>query len=272
VAIRKNMRKNYWKILFVLCFALYIPLQSLAWGAIGHRIVGEIAESYLSKQARAEIKKILGDESLAMSSTWADFIKSDPSYKYLDIWHYINFKKGMSHSEMQQFLAKDTAVNAYTRINFLVQELKKKDLTPDSKKMYLRLLVHLIGDIHQPLHVSPEGTSGGNDIKVSWFSQASNLHRVWDSQIIEQQQLSFTEYVKAINFASPSQRKSWQSSSLGDWLFESYNIAQKLHDDIKDPNPRLGYEYNYVHIDTVNDQLLKGGVRLAGVLNQIFSK
>jgi hypothetical protein len=266
------MRKLYWKIILTLCFALYLPLQSFAWGALGHRVVGEIAESYLSKEARAEIKKILGNESLAMSSTWADFVKSDPSYKYLDIWHYINFKKGMSYNEVQQYLAKDTAINAHTRINFLVQELKKKNLSPDTKKMYLRLLVHLVGDIHQPLHVSPEGTSGGNDIKVTWFSQSSNLHRVWDSQIIEQQQLSFTEYVKAINFTTPAQRRTWQAAPLGSWLFESYTLAQKLHDEIKEPNPRLGYEYNYIHIDTVNDQLLKGGVRLAGMLNQLFAK
>ena len=136
--------------------------------------------------------------------------------------------------------------------------------------MYLRLVIHIVGDLHQPLHVSPEGDAGGNDIKVQWFGQSSNLHRVWDEQLIEYQELSYTEYTAAINHTTSVQRAKWQKQPISDWLIESYKISEALHDELKEPNPRLSYLYNFKHVQTLNDQLLKGGVRLAGVLNAIF--
>jgi hypothetical protein len=265
------MRKRYFQ-LFLIGFFIYLPFQSMAWGLIGHRIVGEIADHYLTSKARSEIRKILGTESIAMSSNWADFIKSDSNYKYLDIWHYVNFEKGLNYHQMQEVLRKDSSINAYTRINFLVKELKNKQLPQQKKQMYLRLLIHFVGDIHQPLHVSPVGTSGGNSIRVQWFSTPSNLHRVWDSQMIDDQQLSYTEYTKHINHSNLAQRKKLQADPLSKWLFESYSIAETLHDEIKEENPRLGYRYNFDHIHIVEDQLLKGGIRLAGLLNEIFGK
>jgi hypothetical protein len=127
-----------------------------------------------------------------------------------------------------------------------------------------------VGDVHQPLHVSPAGTSGGNDIKVQWFSTSSNLHRVWDSDLIDMQQLSYTEYTNYINHTTLTARKQLQADPISKWLFESYTIAQELHEEIKENNPRLGYRYNYDHIHSLNVQLLKGGVRLAGLLNELF--
>lgn len=242
----------------------------MAWGMKGHRIVGEIAYSYLTPKARLAIQKILGNESIAMASNWADFIKSDTAYKYLNEWHYADYPKGLTYPTLQVYLKKDTAVDAYTKLKFLIAELKKKNLPKDKKLMYLRLLIHIVGDVHQPLHVSPEGDAGGNDIKVSWFGQSSNLHRVWDEQLIEYQDLSYTEYVKAINHTTTSERKKWQSQPLSQWLYESYSISEQLHNELKEQNPKLSYVYNYNHIDTLNQQLVKGGVRLAGLLNQIF--
>jgi len=247
-----------------------LPFYSFGWGVLGHRIVGQIAESYLTPKAKIEIQKILGTESIAMASNWADFIKSDSSYKYLDPWHYIDFQKGLNYEQFKEVLKKDTAVDAYTKLNFLITELKKKSLMKEKKRMYLRLLIHIVGDVHQPLHVSPAGTSGGNDIKVQWFSTSSNLHRVWDSDLIDMQQLSYTEYTNYINHTTLAARKQLQADPISKWLFESYTIAQELHEEIKENNPRLGYRYNYDHIHSLNVQLLKGGVRLAGLLNELF--
>jgi hypothetical protein len=266
------MRTGFLKYCFIIAFVIYLPVQSMAWGLLGHRIVGEIADQYITAKTRAAIKSILGNESIAMASNWADFIKSDTSYRYLSTWHYINTPKGLNYAQYQDYLKHDTTTDAYTKLNFLIAELKKKSLSLDKKRMYLRLLIHIVGDLHQPLHVSPEGTTGGNDIKVNWFAQATNLHSVWDSYLIEQQQLSYTEYTKAINFTTVAQRQALQKDPIGKWLFESYSIATELHNELTEQNPKLGYLYNFQHLQTVNDQLLKGGVRLAGLLNQIFGK
>lgn len=242
----------------------------MAWGMLGHRIVGEIATGYLSSKTKAAIQKILGNESIAMASNWADFIKSDSNFRYLNTWHYINLEKNLSYVQFRQELNKDTAVDAYTKLNFLIRSLKNKSLAKDKQVLFLRLLIHIVGDIHQPLHVSPVGSTGGNDIKLNWFTLPSNLHRVWDEHLIEYQQLSYTEYVKAINFSTVIQRKAWQKQPLTQWLYDSYVIAQDLHKEQTEQNPKLGFRYNFDHIRTVNDQLLKGGVHLAGLLNEIF--
>ncbi|ALJ01153.1 S1/P1 Nuclease [Rufibacter tibetensis] len=242
----------------------------MGWGMIGHRIVGEIADRHISSKARKNIRKILGNESIAIASNWADFIKSDPAFNYLDNWHYINLKEGLSQSEVETHLKQDTTTNAYTRINYLVAQLKKKDLPQEQKVMNLRLLIHFIGDVHQPMHVGRPEDLGGNRIRVEWFNNPSNLHRVWDSQLIEYQQLSYTEYATAINFASKDQVKTWQKQLAPIWFFESYQIAQQLYKGISKPEEKLSYRYNFDYVQTLNEQLLKGGVRLAGVLNEIF--
>jgi hypothetical protein len=258
------------KLVFILFVCFYLPVQSFAWGNLGHRIVGQIADSYLTAKTRLAVQKILGTESVAMASTWADFIKSDTSMKYLSAWHYADFPKGLGFSEFNDELRKDTTVDAYTRIKFLVAELKKKNLSLDKKRMYLRLLIHIVGDVHQPLHVSPEGTEGGNNIKLTWMGQNTNLHTLWDSHLIEFQQLSYTEYAAAINHTTTAERRTLQKQPINQWLFDSYVISSRLHDEIKEANPRLSYLYNFQHIQILNDQLLKGGVHLAGLLNSIF--
>lgn len=256
-------------VLLVMFFGLSVPCFS--WGVLGHRIVGEIAESYLTPKARGEIKKILGNETIALVSNWADFIKSDSSYDYLYNWHFINLDSGLTRSQVQAYLYKDTATDIYTRVKYLIKELKNKNLSLDKKRVYLKLLIHFIGDIHQPLHVGRKIDLGANRVRVQWFSTSTNLHAVWDESLVNFQQLSYTEYTRAINFTSPQQRLAWQKQPISEWVIESYQIAQGLYADIKQPNQRLSYDYNFKHVQTLNERLLKGGVRLAGVLNEIFN-
>lgn len=265
------MKTNLLKKLAIGIAIIYAPLQSMAWGAEGHRICGQIADSYLSPQARKAIKEILGNESIAITSNWADFIKSDPDYNYLSPWHYIDFDKAYTLPEMQDFLAHDTKVDAYTKLNFLITELKKKDLSKENKLLYLRMLIHIIEDVHQPMHTAHTDDKGGNDFKVNWFNTPTNLHSIWDSQLIEFQQLSYTEYTNAINHTTLAQRNEWQKAPIAQWLYESNQIAEKLYTEIKPGDTLSGYKYNFNHIETLNNQLLKAGVRLAGVLNQLFS-
>jgi hypothetical protein len=261
--------KNFLKKLVLAIVILYAPLQSMAWGAEGHRVAGQIAYSYLTPKARKAIQEILGYESVALASTWADFIKSDPAYNYLSPWHYIDFDKMYTCTEMQEYLKHDTNVDAYTKLNFLISELKKKDLSKENKLLYLHMLIHIVEDVHQPMHTAHTDDKGGNDFKVNWFNNPTNLHSVWDSQLIEFQQLSYTEYATSINHATTAQRTQWQKAPISQWLFESNQIAEKLYTEIK-PGDTLNYKYNFTHIDIVNQQLLKAGVRLAGVLNSIF--
>jgi hypothetical protein len=263
------MKTSFLKKLLLGLVIISVPLFSLGWGTEGHRIAGQIADSYLTPNARKAVKAILGNESIALASNWADFIKSDPAYSYLSSWHYVDFDKRYTYPEMLDYLNKDTNTDAYTKLQFLIRELKKKNLSEQKELLDLHMLIHIVEDLHQPMHTAHADDKGGNDLRVSWFSNPTNLHAIWDSQLIDFQQLSYTEYAMAINHVTAAQRATWQKAPVSDWVFESNQIAEKLYTEIK-PGDTLGYQYNFTHIDTVNRQLLKAGVRLAGILNQIF--
>jgi hypothetical protein len=256
--------------IFFIVFVLSFPFVCKAWGVLGHRVVGQIADSYLTPKAKTEIRKVLGFESIAMASNWPDFIKSDPAYKYLSTWHYVNLDADLTEDAVKTFLKNDTAVDAYTKINFITTELKKnKLLTQETKQLYIRLLIHIIGDIHQPLHVGREADRGGNAIKVKWFSDEANLHQVWDEKLVNFQQLSYTEYATAINFTTAAQRAAWQKWTLADWIYDSYKLANKVYAETV-PDSRLDYLYNFKFVAPMNEQLLKGGLHLAFVFNEVY--
>jgi hypothetical protein len=263
------MKTTFFKKLILAAAIIYVPLHSMAWGDKGHRIAGQIASNYLTPKARLAVKAILGNESVAMASTWADFIKSDPNYNYLSSWHYVDFDKAYTYPELQNFLKQDTSVDAYTKLNFMVGELKKKNLAQDKKLLYLRMVIHIVEDIHQPMHTAHTDDKGGNDFKVMWFKEESNLHSVWDSKLIEFQNLSFTEYATAINFTTPAQRTAWQQQPVSQWLFDSKELAENIYANTKHDEV-LNYRYNFKYVGALNQQLLKAGVHLAGLLNQIF--
>jgi hypothetical protein len=258
------------RILLLSVVSLSISIVSFAWGQTGHRIIGKIADGYISNKTRAAIREILGNESIAISSTWADFIKSDSTYNYLSPWHYINFKQGLSRSAFNMILQNDTAVDAYTKINFLIAELRNKQLAQEKKRMYLRLLIHIAGDIHQPLHAGQLEDLGGNRIRVQWFGESTNLHSVWDEKLVESQRLSYTGYAEAINHSTKAKTRQLQQQSISDWFFESYQLAGKIYSGITQPEQKLSFRYGFDHLGIVNAQLLNGGIRLAGLLNSIF--
>ena len=264
------MIKNIFQKISIISLFFYLPFQTNAWGVLGHRIVGQIADSYLTPTAKKEIQKILGTETIGMAANWADFIKSDSIMSYLSPWHYVDVEGGLAHADFLAYLKHDTATDAYTKLNFLIKELKNKNLPLAKKQMFLKLVIHIVGDIHQPLHVGHPEDEGGNKIKVTWFGTNTNLHSVWDSRLIDFQQLSYTEYTAAINHTTKAQKLAWQKQPLTEWLYQTYQIAQNVYADSK-PDDKLGYVYNYKFIDVLNQQLVRGGIHLAGLLNEIFA-
>lgn len=253
----------------VFAFALYMPLNAGAWGMLGHRIVGQIAESHLSGKAKKGLKEVLGNESLAMASNWGDFIKSDPAYDYLYNWHFVNLPAGLDKQGIFDFLDQEKTPNVYNKIPEMVAVLKNRNSNADEKRLAMRLLVHLVGDLNQPMHTARKEDLGGNKVFVTWFGEKSNLHRVWDESLIEYQQLSYTEYANAINFPTAGQLAAWKNSSLKDYVYGSYLACNRIYANIK-PEERLSYKYNFEFVGLLNEQLLKGGICLANILNDIY--
>lgn len=256
------------RILALFLFAsvfVFANDNDLYWGQTGHRVVGEIAYQNLTKRAKRNLEKLIGKEGLAILSTYADEIKSDRKYDQFGPWHYVNFKDGETYEESKKNPRGDLIMG--------IQKCKDIILDPNEPKkakiFYLKLLVHLIGDLHQPLHIGRAEDRGGNAIKVQWFRRNTNLHSVWDSKMIDQFGMSYTELSSNLNKFSKNQIKSIQEGSVLDWVNETRVLTMKIYNSAE-PDQNLSYRYMYDYFDTVKSQLQKGGLRLAKVLNELF--
>ena len=239
--------------------------QSERWGQIGHYVTGEIAEQHLNELAKARINSILEDYSIPRATVWMDDIRSDPDYDF-DTWHYVTIPDGEEYDKSIQPESGDVI----SAIEKLMSELKEGNLTEEEEREKLKLLMHLIGDIHMPLHVGTGEDRGGNDVRLQWFGDNTNLHWVWDSGIIESIQMSYTELANELNTASPEQVREWQSSSVREWAYESMEYREEIY-DLPD-NLRISYDYKYFKKDIVFKRLLQAGVRMAGILNEIYGE
>ena len=234
----------------------------LGWGKTGHRITGQIAETYLTKNAKTQIKKLMGHHDLSRMSNWADEIKSDPSWKIANDWHWCTIPDGELYEKDKH------SGKAVEKVNEFINVLKNEKSNKENKQIALKFLIHLIGDLHQPMHVGNGIDRGGNDIKLNWFNSPTNLHRIWDSDLINLQELSYSEYSDYLLLNEDRGKiRKWQGDDVLIYIHESRDMRTQCYDF---SGENLKWEYFYKHKDLLEKRLLQGGVRLSGELNRIF--
>ena len=254
------------------------PTPALAWGKTGHRVVAALADAQLSGLARAHVKELLGVESLDEAATWPDEMRSDPSpfwQKASGPLHYVTlngvvYDHAPSESDALEALAKYSAT------------LRDPNASLADKQLALRFVVHLVGDLHQPLHAGKCCDKGGNEVKVKWFGRDQNLHSVWDSALVDDEQLSFTELTaKLQRHTSNDDVIAWWDINPRDWVSESAQIRETIYPAMppkgaKDKKgqptvPELSYSYVYKFTPVMEQRLKQAGVRLAAYLNAIYA-
>lgn len=265
---------------------ILMSANALAWGPTGHRTVGEIAQGKLNSSTLKKVEKILKGKSLAQVSTWSDEIRSEPqTYKHTFRWHYTDFPKEMiKHDESQ------SSGQLLTSITEQLKVFKDKKATDEQKEFALKFLVHLVGDLHMPLHVGNGLDRGGNWCHITFHDEEMNLHHLWDEGMINFNKLSFTELARMVQEGvSEKDAKVLKSGSMSDWANDTKEIRDTVYppevkaakkksalpsychsdeDQVKDSyKPKLGYEYSYKFQPVLEKQLLKGGLRLAELLN-----
>lgn len=250
--------------IFLLCLLLFVVVDGFSWGNNGHRAVGQIAEENLNKKARKKIISLLEGNSLAEVSNWMDEIKSDDAYDHTHDWHWVTIPDNTPYSS--------TKINPdgdiLEKIKEISAALKSRTLSQTEEVVYLKFLIHLVGDIHQPLHVGYGEDAGGNKIQVKWFGKPSNLHKVWDSEMIDSKKLSFSELVDFIGKPDKNTLERWQQSNVEDWANESIALRPQVY-TLPEKN-NLRYEYLYLNFETVKLRISQAGIRLAGLLNEIY--
>lgn len=244
-------------------------IYPLEWGSTGHRVVAEIADNYLTDNSRDRILHILDGETLVNASTYADDIKSDSRYdKYYD-WHFLNMELDDNYKD----ITKSERGDVYIAINRCIDVLESNLSSDSDKTFYLKLLVHFVGDLHQPLHIGRYEDRGANRIYVKWFGRNTNLHRVWDSEMINSHNMSYSELAINLpiseNLISEELAKNFDRSDILDWVTEIHGYTNKIYNNVS-INESLGYEYQYENFGTVKDLLLIAGIRLAKILNHLF--
>lgn len=252
------------RLALVIPFLLATP--AYAWGPIGHRITGAIADDNLSGVARANVRIRLGPTDLAEAATWPDDMKSDPAeywQKKASPWHYVTVRQANDYSSSDAPPEGD-AMSALSRFTDTLRDPKAPI---DDKRLALRFIVHIIGDLHQPLHAGGGDDRGGNDFKVTWFGRSTNLHSVWDSAMIEQRSLSYSEYAHWLSRAmTPGQLIDWSDPQPLVWVRESIALRKTIYP----ADPTLSWDYAYRYRLEMDDRLKRGGVRIAAYLNWAF--
>jgi len=244
---------------FILLFS--VPNKSFAWGSIGHRIIAEIAFRYLDDQTKRNVLAYLDGMSIEEAANWMDEVRGDPTYDYMRTYHYCDFERGKPATNVK-------GDNIIGVLNSTLQDLANfKQLSNEQIRMDLLYLFHLAGDIHQPLHVGYADDRGGNEYQVSFFSQGSNLHKVWDSEIIDYKHMSVQDVIAA-NKLSLQQIATIQNINIVDWANESRSYLGPVYSI-------QGHKIDEAYVATtypiIEHQLLYAGIRLAAILEKYFS-
>lgn len=263
-------------IMIMISVLMFETASSYAWGPMGHDVVAAIAEQHLNRKAKKEIKKLLGGKSIIYYSSWMDSIQNSPYWDYgyneTKTWHYANVDKGHTYQTMPKNQDGDV-VTALTALTDAMTD-HYAELSDSMKVDYLKMIVHMVGDLHCPMHAGRLSDRGGNDTKVRWFGQNTNIHSVWDSKIIESaRKWNYSEWVDHLDRTDKKYMKSIMSGSYEEWFIRTVENASRIYEYIEDvgqDNPNLSYKYVYDFSPMLEQQLLLGGYRLAYVLNSIY--
>ena len=254
------MSHFYLSVLVLVCWVS--PSLALAWGEDGHHIVCEIAWQNLESEAKEEIREMLegdDDPTFAVACSWADRVlrTRDPSF---NPYHFVNAPE---RSASIQTCAGKCVISGIERFE---KVLRDPSSSSKDRLEAVKLVGHFVGDIHQPLHASYSSDKGGNSVAVTFLGKRSNLHKVWDSLIIEQANLGWSEYATGLaEKIHPIDRTLWSGGTPLDWANESYQVVEDLvYDDV----PSLGSSYYQRARGVVENRLQAGGLRLAELLNE----
>ena len=252
-----------YQVMRLLFISLFITLKGYAWGPDGHKMVAEVAKKYLDKGVQDSVQKYLGSMSFEEAAVWMDEIKRDHSYDYMKSWHYINVDKDKTY-------VKTDEPNVVNELEKSIAQLRnKKTLTKDEINNNIKIVFHLVGDLHMPLHAGYGSDRGGNDEKVDFMGKQKNLHHVWDEDIIKYKNITLDDCLKVGNKYSKAQIKELQKIDVVKWMNDSRSLLKDAY-NFKDAT--ITEEYINKSTPLIEKEIFIAGLRLASVLNQTFKK
>jgi len=257
---------------FLLAFLLAWPMPAWAWGPEGHEVIARIAADNLSPAAHLRISQLLGGDApalMVLDSNWADEIRTDRPQTAN--WHFVNIEIGSKGYDAAHDCGHDDCVVA--QIGRDVITLRDSKAAHSAKVDALRFLIHFVGDLHQPLHAADRHDKGGNGLIVLLKKGRTNLHRIWDDDLVEALGPDPAAVAGSIEAGLVPQDKTRIAAGTPvDWANESFKVAAKeIYARIPSRGPvRLPRDYAKRENAVVRLQLARAGIRLAALLNRIY--
>ncbi|MDE6278325.1 MAG: S1/P1 nuclease [Muribaculaceae bacterium] len=240
--------------------------EASAWGQKGHDVTAYIAEKHLTPVAADSVSALLDGRSLVYWANWLDNASHTPDYAYTKTWHYKNIDEGVAYEDAP-LNEKGDVVRATIE---MAEILRDSVSTRSQKVLALKILTHVVGDMHQPMHMGHLSDRGGNEVKLKYFGRETNLHSIWDGSLPESaHKWSYSEWQQQLDRLKPEAEAQIMGGTPDDWAKETYEITARVYNYF----PK-GSNASYNHIaywtPVIEQQLLRGGLRLAALLNSIF--
>lgn len=248
------------RIVFMIGFVM-IYSGALAWGSKGHKIVAAIAKKCLKQAVIDSVDKYLNGMSWEDAGVWMDEIKSDNTYDEFKPWHYLNVDKDKTY-------VKTDEPNVVNGINKSIEVLSDKNKSKADKSQYLKFLFHLMGDIHQPLHCGYGEDKGGNKVQCQFENKGTNLHHIWDSDLIDASGITLKGCLEHANKMSATEKGAFAKFTVEGIVNESRELLPAVYDFER----KITQSYIDKNKSVIEKQLIKAGVRLAYCLTNGFEK
>ena len=253
------------KIALFLAVA-FTAAQAFAWSQKGHDTVAHIAERHLSEAAADSVASLFDGRSAVYWANWLDNASHTPQYAYTKTWHYKKIDEGVAYEDAPLNPAGDVVTAIREQIRVLADSLAPRN----QRVLALRILVHIVGDMHQPMHMGHLSDLGGNKTPVKFFDRDTNLHSIWDGSLMNSGHAwSYTEWADQLDRLSPEEQLVETAGNVDDWARQTYDIATRVYNYF----PK-GTKASYNHIaqwtPVIEQQVLRGGLRLARILNALF--
>ena len=267
---RLHIQRHAGKLAVALVTLLSCVPAAMAWGPRGHRIVARLAEAQLTPQARAEVQQLLalrGAHHLDEIAVWADDLRdTDPElFRRTKRLHFVNFhSRDCLYDPLRDCRNGECVVAAIGKYSAI---LANRTNPPAQRAEALAFVVHFVGDIHQPLHADYRHDAGGNDYQVRWRGHGTNLHRVWDSLMLDSTQLTADQWTDRLE----AQRAPIATGGTpAQWAEESCRIDRD--NGVYPALRRIDAAYVERELPIAEQRLRQAGARLAALLNRDLAK
>jgi len=264
---------KFLSFIFVLLLILVPGASALAWGQAGHSAIGRAALSQLEQGIREKLMTILGvsseqalTEAVDEACFWPDTVRDTPEWSWSSPQHYVNIPRSAEHYDRQRDCPDGLCVTE--AISKYAAQIQRPGLDAGRRWQAFAWLCHLVGDLHQPLHAGFRDDRGGNLVEIEYRGERSNLHRFWDSLLVEERQReSGRAQALVAPFLLGASADPWQPRDVISWTEESHALASGR---AYPPHTIIDEAFANASWEMIQQQWLRAAVRLATLLGAVL--